>query len=302
MKSYKVLRWLVLVNVSALGACGGMSSIGSGDEPRMNAGGAKGEGASSGAGGKVGAAGKGSGMGATSSMAGKPGNGTGAAPGVDLCMTDMDCPGSDAPCEMCPDGTTSCNKTNCVGGRCVTTMVGACGVECGADRDCPVPDVACTDCGDGSRACPISQCLMGWCQTSYPGCGTIDPCEGLSCGAGCKSCGPDGMCDASVATYCSAEGKCQPGLPQCGGGGMCATSMDCGAPPPVCVACGNDTCAAFDCIANKCVFTCPPNPNPQCKLSEDCPIIDDDCKMCAGGMCAVQACLAGSCQLVCPVN
>jgi hypothetical protein len=78
--------------------------------------------------------------------------------------------------------------------------------------------------------------------------------------------------------------------------------MDCGAAPPVCVACGNDTCAAFDCIANECVFTCPPNPKPQCKLSEDCPIIGDTCTMCAGGMCAVQACLAGSCRLVCPLD
>ena len=83
--------------------------------------------------------------------------------------------------------------------------------------------------------------------------------------------------------------------------GMCETAMDCGSAPPNCVACGNNTCAAFDCLQGKCVFTCPPDPDPQCKVSEDCPAMDAVCKLCPSGECAVQACLQGSCELVCPL-
>jgi hypothetical protein len=168
------------------------------------------------------------------------------------------------------------------------------------DKECPVPDVSCTDCGDGTKACPTTQCLKGMCQTSYPGCGNIDPCKGLACGTACKSCGPNATCNTKELSYCSADGKCQPGLPQCADPGMCKTAKDCGAAPPECVPCGNDTCATFDCIQGSCVFACPPNPTPQCKVSEDCPMVDS-CKMCSSGKCAVEACLKGSCELVCPL-
>ena len=304
MKPTTVLRWVTLVSLGTLGACGGVSSIGSGDEPSkagMSSGGTKatagnGSGASANGGYSMGA----TGMGASANVAGKgdPGITMGGATQVDECMADTDCPGFGAPCEPCVDGSFACNKTYCDAGNCVQ-LGNTCPTKCGSDMDCPVPKIACSDCGDGTQSCPTSQCLMGVCQTSLPGCGNQDPCKGLACGAACKACA-NGMC-GSVASYCSAEGKCQPGLPQCAAPSMCATSKDCGSPPPNCVACGNDTCATFDCVKGQCVFECPPNPDPQCKVSEDCVTPTDVCKMCPSGKCAVQACLKGSCEPVCPL-
>jgi hypothetical protein len=144
---------------------------------------------------------------------------------------------------------------------------------------------------------------MGSCQTSYPGCGTTDPCKGLACGATCQVCKPGMVCPYDLGVgYCSADGQCQAGIPQCGNQDKCMTAKDCGTPPPMCVACGNDTCAKFECLENKCVFACPPNPEPECETSKDCPVIGDICYACqALDQCAVQACIKGSCELVCPV-
>src|SRR5882672_10623030 len=123
MKSKKVLRWAALVSLSVLGACGGVSKIGSGDDPgkagsaSMNVGGSKGEGL----------AGKGAeSTGATASMGGGVAiggkdPGMGAEPGVELCMNDTDCENPGAPCEPCGDGSFSCNKVYCDGGKCVHT-------------------------------------------------------------------------------------------------------------------------------------------------------------------------------------
>src|SRR4051812_17788594 len=119
MKSKKVLRWVALVSVSVLGACGGVSAIGSGDDPGkagttgMNVGGTKGEGT----------AGTGKGaesMGASATMGGAVGvagkdPGTGAQTGVEVCKNDTDCMNPGAPCEPCGDGTYSCNKVYCDG-------------------------------------------------------------------------------------------------------------------------------------------------------------------------------------------
>jgi hypothetical protein len=77
--------------------------------------------------------------------------------------------------------------------------------------------------------------------------------------------------------------------------------MDCGEPPPKCVPCGNNTCAGFDCIQGKCAFTCPPNPEPQCKTSEECPPLGEICKECPNGKCAIPVCILASCNLVCPL-
>lgn len=310
MKSMKVLRWFTLVSVTTLGvACGGVSDIGGGTATPGKGGsdnmgsGATGKGAES-----TGAQSSGgsTSMGATSSVAGKdPGTGMGttggASPSVE-CKSDMDCMNPTAPCERCADGTFACTKNYCAGGKCVVSH-STCNTKCATDMDCPVADVACAKCADGTTSCPKTQCLMGTCQTTVPGCGGYEPCKdpGATCGTECKPC-IDANCEpTNEVSYCNATGQCQPGVPQCGNPGMCKTAKDCGAPPPMCVACGNDTCASFDCIANKCVFACPPNPNPQCKVSEDCPVIGDQCTKCDGGMCAVQACLKGSCELVCPV-
>jgi hypothetical protein len=302
MKATKVLRWGTLASLGAslvlLSACGGVSNIGSGDEPSKAGTG----GTSMGLGGSKGMGAYGTGatsMGASGNVAGK-GMGVGGSTS-ELCMTDADCPNPGSPCEPCADGSYACNRTYCAAGKCVTER-DMCTTKCATDKDCPAPDIACADCGDGSRSCPTSHCLMGQCQTSYPGCNNIDPCKGQPCGTECKPCGPDGACDPMAANYCSADGECQRGLPQCADPGMCKTAMDCGAAPPKCVPCGNDTCATFDCISGSCVFACPPNPEPQCKVTEDCPASDGVCKLCpASDMCAVQACIKGSCELVCPL-
>jgi hypothetical protein len=311
MKSKKVLRWVALVSLSALGACGGVSGIGSGDDPGMGksgstgTGGTKGEGATGNAGKGAEATGATS-MGASAGVAGKdPGvAGTGAAPGMEPCKSDMDCPDYGAPCEPCADGSYACNKTYCgPKGVCVHTR-DTCAVKCGTSMDCPVPDLPCQDCGDGTKSCTSSQCLMGFCQTALPSCAGDLQCKGQACGTPCKTCAADGMCDtANPEGYCNADGKCQAGIPQCGNPGACKTAMDCGTPPPMCVACGNDTCAQFECIENKCVFACPPNPKPECVTVKDCPVMGDICIKCeTTAKCAVQACVEGSCEMVCPVK
>src|SRR6185369_5732321 len=174
----------------------------------------------------------------------------------------------------------------------------SCATKCGNDADCGALDKGCMPCGDGSESCQTSQCIMGFCETTFPGCTNPDPCQGLSCGAECKQCS-DGKCDTSAPSYCSAEGKCQHEPSECGTD--CSTAMDCGTAPPNCVECGDKTCATFECISNKCVFSCPATPQPECKVSEDC-MLGDICKMCSSGDCAVQACLKGSCQFVCPLE
>jgi hypothetical protein len=298
MKPKKMLRWVVLASVGTLiVACGGgISQLGSGDDPEMGESGSTSTGGTDGdpepnkGGTGMAVAGKGSGT-----------AGTGSTPGGELCRVDQDCTDYGAPCEPCADGSLACNKTYCDGGECVHTR-DTCSIKCESDMDCPVLDVACKDCGDGTTACPSSQCLMGWCQTSFEGCGGFDPCQGVACGAPCKACGPDGMnCDAAL-TYCDAGGRCTPSIPQCMDPGECKTAMDCGTPPPDCKPCGDGKCAAFDCVENKCVFGCGPDPEPECKTTDDCMPADAICKLCDSTMeCAVPFCWQGRCELVCPV-
>jgi hypothetical protein len=297
MKPMKMLRWVVLTSVGTLlAACGGgVTTLGSGDDPGPEKGGSS----TMGAGGTSSIAGKGG----SSSTAGKTSGvaGAGATAGSELCMTDTDCTDYGAPCEPCADGSYACNKTYCDQGKCVHTR-DQCNIKCSTDMDCPVPDLPCKDCGDGTVACDRAQCVMGLCQTVYPGCGGFDPCKGVGCGSPCKDCGPDGMGCTDALAYCDAGGKCTPSIPQCMDPGSCKTAMDCGTAPADCKPCGGGTCAQFQCLENKCVFACP-NPEPQCKTSEECPVIGDMCKTCPTTMkCAVQACLQGSCELVCPLE
>src|SRR5262245_37797335 len=120
MKTARVLRWVVMASVGTLAACGGISDIGSGDDP--------GTGGTDG----MGAAGRGkepNGRGAVSMGAssgkdpgtgmpiggkdpGKPDPGTGTPI---LCMSDAECQGKapDALCQMCADGSVACQKSIC---------------------------------------------------------------------------------------------------------------------------------------------------------------------------------------------
>jgi hypothetical protein len=308
MKSSKISSWVVLLNVGALAACGGVSSIGSGDSggsPGMagapSKAGAPGMETKGGRGGTSGMEGTGTagrpfpGMGGSAAMPG-----TGASTGLQACMTDHDCPDAGESCEVCADGTLACNVGYCdaTSGICKRKS-GLCTPKCATDMDCPILDLPCTECGDGSRVCPISQCRMGFCEASYPGCGGHDPCAGRECGSPCDSCPPDGMCESSELSFCSAAGKCQPGPASCGEN-ICQTSMDCGTPPPVCVHCPDGTCAGFGCVSNKCAYNCPTTTS-ACEVSEDC-TFDLKCSKCPSGECAVPACIQNTCDLVCPLD
>lgn len=301
MKPMKMLRWVALASVgTVVVACGGgITPLGSGEDPGMGKSGSS----SMSTGGTESDPGPGKGGTATSTAGKDPGTaGTGTYPGTETCMVDDDCTDYGAPCEPCADGSFACNKTYCAEGKCVHTR-DECSIKCSTDMDCPVRDVACKDCGDGTSACETSQCIMGFCQSSFEGCGGYDPCKGVACGSPCKACGPDGMnCDAAL-TYCDVGGNCTPSIPQCMDPGECKTAMDCGTPPPDCKPCGNGACAQFDCVENKCVFGCEPNPEPECKITEDCALVDLVCKVCPATMkCAVPFCWQGTCELVCPVE
>jgi hypothetical protein len=301
MKPKKLLRWAVLASLgTVVVACGGgVTNLGSGDDPGGESGsanmgtagtkdpGTAGKGGSS----TMGTAGKDPGMG-----------GTGTDPGTETCMIDKDCPDFGAPCEPCADGSYACNKTYCLEGKCVHTR-DQCATQCKTAMDCPVPDVACKDCGDKTVACPTTDCVMGQCQTNFGTCGGFKPCDGVPCGSPCKACGPDGMtCDAAL-TYCDAGGNCTAQVPMCNNPTKCETVMDCGSPPPDCKPCGDGKCAGFRCVDNQCEFGCAPDPSNECKVSEDCPITDSVCTQCPNIMqCAVPACIKNQCELVCPVE
>jgi hypothetical protein len=300
MKPKKLLRWVVLASVGTVAvACGGgITPLGSGDEPGM---GQSGSMSTTGGSTSQTTAGKGGSM---SSAGNEPGvAGTGAQPGTESCMVDEDCVDYGAPCEPCADGSFACNKTYCAAGKCVHTR-DTCSIKCESDMDCPQRDaLLCKPCGDGTSACETTQCIMGQCQTSYQGCGGYDPCKGVACGAPCKACGPDGMdCDTAL-TYCDAGGNCTASFPHCMDPGECKTAMDCGPAPPDCKPCGDGQCAQFDCVENKCVFGCQPDPEPECKTTDDCLPTDAVCKLCPATMnCAVPFCWQGSCELVCPLE
>jgi len=308
MKSYKLWGAAVPVLLGSLVACGGTSSIGRGDPSGTNAGGAGSEtrgGTGTGSGKAVGSGGK-TGTGATStggvsSGGGKPTPGTGATSGSGECTSDVDCP--PLPCEACADGSMSCGKSYCSGGRCQVDLAPYCPVECADDRDCgSAANPRCIDCGDGTQSCPTGACVMGYCSINLRGCQSADPCAGQTCGAACSPCPPGSLCDLAEPYSCSRDGKCEPGAPSCAGGSACQTTMDCGTPPPTCLECRDGSCAVFECIKNACVFACPADPQPECKVSEDCPTIGEMCKECPNGKCAVQACLQGACELVCALE
>ena len=298
MKTTRVLRWVIVASVGTIVACGGVSDIGSGDDDPNGMGNTGNK--SSGVGGAM-ATGAEPGTGAKMGSGGGSKAAGGGAPVGGECEEDFDCAVDAGPCQMCEDGGYACPTAVCIANKCVHRG-DTCATKCETERDCPVLDIACTDCGDGNSACPVTKCTMGFCETSFPGCGNFDPCANQACGTDCKPCGPDGMCDPpEYASYCSEQGKCVPGIPQCGmePGTSCDTAMDCPIPPPECIACGNDTCAGFECLQGKCVFACPANPDPMCMTTDDCPPTDAICIMCPGGKCAVQACLDGACQMVC---
>lgn len=300
MKSSKVMSWVVVLSVcaGALGACGGVSSIGKGDDDGKGGTdtsiGGSGKGGSS-ATGAAPSKGGGASMGASSST-----GGSGSAPGAE-CADNGDCPQSGEACEKCADGSVACQQVPCIDGKC-TPIQATCNDECSSDMDCPVPDIACAPCDGGGNNCPVASCVKGNCQVTFPTCGTETFCKDKACGASCTATCADGKCDPMSPAFCNGSGSCVVGFPECSTGEMCNAPKDCPAAPPNCIACdaSGSVCAGFDCIKGLCVFTCPAVPTPICKFSEECPV-RDDCQMCPSGKCAVPACLQGSCQQVCPL-
>jgi hypothetical protein len=307
----KTGSWLALAALGfLLGACSGVSSLGSAD----------------GAAGMGGAGGGGTGYepcankpcGATCTMC-APGDascgetavvkycdqngGCGSAfPVCDQpsqCTSDADCAVSLGPCELCRDGSYACPRSYCEAGRCVGTYPTCPVGNCVSDNDCPQVGAPCQVCPDGSAACPGSQCINGLCASSFPGCGGYDPCAGLACGDYCSPCPPDDPTCVAVAvvTYCNAAGRCDTTPPNCSPPSGCTTKNDC---PQVeaCVPCGANTCAELECLQNKCVFTCPAQTAPECASARDC-ISDASCLVCADGSCATTECVNGACQRVC---
>ena len=335
MKLSSILAFSSVVAVVA--ACGGTSTLGTGDDNLGDGGGKAGtsgggQAGKGGAGGNSGSAGSGgTGGGGFEPCAGLP---CGAAcslcdpkdttcvtdaairycspngqcglpypvcspPGT--CSSDSECASDTGPCQICPDGSYACPKSQCVNGQCVGSFQGCSGGGCKTDAECPAVRAPCQQCPDGSVSCPSSKCVNGSCVSGFPGCSGYQPCAGKTCGASCSQCDPkDPTCsETAVLKYCDASGTCTPNAPNCGGGGVCKTRADC---PPVtdliCRTCPGGTCAQMDCVNGSCQFACPPNPQPQCTTTLDCPV-REVCKPCPGGSCAATVCLNGSCTLVC---
>lgn len=308
MKRIELLRGLLLAAGWALVACGGVSAIGQGEDelkvPEQVGGGYNGSVPMAPVGGSHSSstAGRSSGdpigVGGTASTAGSA-PAAGGAPAGQVCAIDADCPNYGATCEECEDGSFACDKTFCSGNKCAR-VANTCNIPCRYDMECSALDKECLSCGNGSYACPVGQCVAGSCQTIVPACGAFEPCKDQPCGAMCLYVCPDGDCSSNVASFCDGKGQCQQGVPQCGNNEQCTTTMDCPDTPVTCVTCDKDTCAQFDCIAGKCVFTCPLKPEPECVNNGDCaPAME--CKECPSGDCASVACLQGSCALVCPL-
>lgn len=310
MKRLDLLRGMLLAVAGAVVACGGVSTIGQGDDelkvPQQTGGSYIGSIPMAPVGGTQSSstAGRSSsepvGVGGTTSTAGSAPTAGGASAGQ-VCAIDADCPNYGATCEECEDGSFACDKTFCSGNKCAR-VANSCNIPCQYDMECSALDKECLACGNGSYACPVGKCVSGSCQTIVPACSAFEPCKDQPCGAMCPYACPGGDCSSVVASYCDGRGQCQQGVPACGNSEQCQSVMDCPETPTTCVTCDKDTCAAFDCIGGKCVFTCPAKPEPECVVNGDCPPLDY-CKTCpSSNACAVVACLEGSCVTVCAIE
>lgn len=321
----KVFAFATVAAIAA--ACGGTSTLGTGDG-NIETGGAGGKSGSSGTGGSGTGGSSGTGGAGYDPCAGKtcgtpctlcdPKDATcvddlilrycgadgvcgGATPcpPPPSCVVDKDCPQMGMACQQCPDGTYACPTVQCINGQCIGSVQTCSGTVCASDADCPRVGAPCQICPDGSTACPSSQCVNGQCAYSFPGCTGYNPCAGKACGDQCTQCDPtDPACtETAVLKYCDASGACTSNTPVCGVG-VCKVSADCPA-VGACPACPGGQCATLDCINGACQFVCPPNPTPACTTVADC-IFDTICISCWDGSCAKGDCINGECRQVCP--
>ena len=232
--------------------CGSTKLIGTGEEPGKG-------GPDSGApGGSVGAGGATSAGGAIG-KSGSPGAG-GAMGGGGVvggqCADPSQC-AVPLVCQVCPDGSYSCAKADCINGKCETIFApcgvggagGAGGGECKANTDCVQAGAPCQLCPDGTTACPSVECIGGKCVGSFPTCGGK-------------------VCDPSVCPVPPPNAK-----PCC-----LSTSGPCGV----------DKLDGKGCV--------PTPPTTGCQSDFDCPVLAS-CKLCPDGSCApvIAKCESGQC-------
>lgn len=197
------------------------------------------------------------------------GSSTGGAGGGEC--TDPSMCAVPAVCQRCPDGTFSCAKADCIGGKCQTIFEpcngggtgGAGGGQCTSNKDCVQPGAPCQLCPDGTTACPSVDCIGGKCVGSFPGCagGACDP-------SFCPTPPPNAKaCCLSTSGPCGVDyldGKGCVSAPQPGG---CTTDFDC----PViasCKLCPDGSCEPISakCVSGQCVTSygsCPTTGNLQ---------------------------------------
>jgi hypothetical protein len=300
------LAWIIALGGGTLvaAACGGTSTLGSGDKPLEN-GGTSGSG-TGGSVGKAGDAGSGgqSGSGGSSGAAGSSGSG-----GYDPCA-GASC---GAPCSPCDPKDLNCASDAVIHycgatGAC-TPAYPDCGAPgmCGSDKDCVVAVAPCQPCPDGSYACPSVHCIQGQCVGSFQGCGGVKCGADGDCpqlGAPCQKC-PDGS--VSCPESKCVNGSCVSGFPGCSGYQPCA-GKTCGASCSQCDP--KDPGCSEIAVLKYCdeAGTCSPNVpkcggGGQCTTKADCGLAIDLCKYCPGSPgCAQMDCVNGSCEFVCPPN
>ena len=292
--------------VAVVAACGGNSSLGSGDENLDGGGkgGASGSG-QSGSSGSAGSSGKGGtdGVGGGGAGVGGAGGGGGYRP-----CAGLPC---GATCSLCDPRDTTCVSDAALrycsaNGECMLPYP-QCNPPgtCSSDSECAVTAGPCQACPDGSYACPRAQCVGGQCVASFPGCpggGCKTDAECPAIRAPCQQC-PDGSVSCPYSRC--VNGSCVSGFPGCSGYQPCA-GKTCGAQctqcdpkDPMCA----ETAVLKYCDGNGTCSPTPPNCGGQCKSRMDCPPITDlACRLCPGGSCAQMDCVNGSCQFACPPN
>ena len=291
--------------VAIVAACGGNSSLGSGDDNLGDSG--------KGGGGNGGASGSGqSGSSGTGGASGASGNGGstaggGGSGGYQPCA-GLPC---GAQCSVCDPNDKTCVSDAAIhycstNGECAIAYPN-CGApgKCSSDSECAVDTGPCQICTDGSYACPRAQCVGGQCVASFPGCpggGCKTDAECPAIRAPCQQCA-----DGSVSCPYSkcVNGSCVSGFPGCSGYQPCAgkacgaSCSQCDPKDPMCA----ETAVLKYCDASGACTATPPNCGGQCKTRTDCPPVTDlICRTCPGGTCAQMDCVNGSCQFACPPN
>jgi hypothetical protein len=292
--------------VAIVAACGGNSSLGSGDENLGGKGGGAGKGGASGSG-QSGSGGSAGSVG-SSATGGSAGVGGGGGSGGYQPCAGLPC---GAQCSVCDPNDKTCVSDAALhycsaNGECAIAYPN-CGSpgKCSSDSECAVDDGPCHMCSDGSYVCPRVQCVGGQCVASSPtcpvgSCKTDAECPAIR--APCQQC-PDGSVSCPYSKC--VNGSCVSGFPGCSGYQPCA-GKTCGAlctqcdpKDPMCA----ETAVIKYCDANGACSPTAPNCGGQCKTRTDCPPVTDlICRTCPGGTCAQMDCVNGSCQFACPPN